>query len=207
MMLSRLSFRMQYDRSLLFLFLFTLRGCSGGGTQTDNASVPDRSQPIQSKADDAETYYNQGNAYAKSGDYVKAVSAFTQTLHLTPDADYVYVHRGSAYYRQRDYAHAISDYTQALRLSPKDALVYVQRGIAYHAQGNYTQAITDFNQAIRLKPDSAQAYEDRGFTWLDMHNFDNAWADVKQCRAVGGTPNPEFIQLLEKETGRKDAGH
>ena len=37
-----------------------------------------------------------------------------------------------------------------------------------------------------------------------MKAYDKAWADVKMCRKLGGTPNPEFIEALTRDSGRSE---
>ena len=136
---------------------------------------------------DFSTYYNQGNAYYKLGDYEGAIENFSQALRIDPKDAKLYVNRGNARYEiaqhsgdpDKEYKRAISDFNHALRLDPQEAEAYVSRGsvryvIAQYSKDpdkDYKAAIADFNQALNRKPDDAKAYVKRGIVRYKLAQY------------------------------------
>lgn len=118
------------------------------------------------KKHDAITYYNQGYAFAKQGQYQQAIDEFNEAIHLQPDNFKAYNSRGSAYNNLGKSQRAVADYNEAIRLKPDYADAYHNRGAAYASIGQYQLAIEDFSEAIHLKPKDAIFYNDRGSTFL-----------------------------------------
>ena len=70
----------------------------------------------QETEEDAEIYYNQGNAYKKNGQYDKAISDFTKAIEINPKHADAYYTRGVVYYYKEDYEKALDDFYTAQRL-------------------------------------------------------------------------------------------
>ena len=62
----------------------------------------------------------------------------------------------------------------------------------------------DYDKAIELKSDYAEAYNNRAVAHCRRKAYDKARADVKMCRKLGGTPNPELIEDLTRFSGRSE---
>jgi tetratricopeptide (TPR) repeat protein len=105
------------------------------------------------------TYGDRGNAYARKGDYDRAIADYDEAIRLDPKyaLGYNYYNRGNAYNRKGDYDRAIADYDQAIRLYPKHAKAYNNRGEAYEAKNDLDHAIADYDQALKLAPSLAEA--------------------------------------------------
>ena len=61
-------------------------------------------------------HYNRGLAYARKGEYDRAIQAYNQALTLKPNLDPAYYNRGVAYARKGEYRRAESDFSKALTL-------------------------------------------------------------------------------------------
>jgi tetratricopeptide (TPR) repeat protein len=66
--------------------------------------------------EDAEAYYNRGNAYKKNGQYDKAISDFTKAIEINPRHADAYYTRGVVYYYKKDYEKALDDFYKAQKL-------------------------------------------------------------------------------------------
>jgi tetratricopeptide (TPR) repeat protein len=94
---------------------------------------------------DAEAYYNQGLAYATSGDYQKAIVAYKEAIRLKPNDADAHCNLGNAYARSGDYQKAIESLEEAIRLKPDDAEAHYLLGLAYLGMGNRKSALTEHN--------------------------------------------------------------
>ena len=72
------------------------------------------------------THYNRGLAYARKGEYDRAIQAYNQALTLKPNLDPAYYNRGIAYAHKGEYGRAESDFSEALTLGYDRAKVEAQ---------------------------------------------------------------------------------
>ena len=72
---------------------------------------------LQLKSDDAAGYYDRGSAYAKKGDYDKAIADYDKAIQLKPDDVQAYFNRGMVYKRNDARERAIADFKKVLELT------------------------------------------------------------------------------------------
>ena len=133
------------------------------------------------KAQDADFYLDQGEAWTAKGEYDRAIADFTQALKLDPNLAEAYIGRGDAWNYKDEYDKAIADFDQALKLDPNLAEAYSGRGESWNDKGEYDKAIADFDQALRLNPNLADAYCGRGAAYYEKDEYDKAIADCNQA--------------------------
>ena len=145
-------------------------------------AIEDFNKAIRINPNYAMAYNNRGNAYAKKGDFDRAIIDYTKAIQLNPDSADAYYNRGNAYYNKGDFNRAIADYTKTIQLNPDYADDYNNRGAAYHSKGDFDHAIIDYTKAIQLNPDSADAYYNRGEAWLHLKEWGKARLDLAAAR-------------------------
>jgi len=123
--------------------------------QYDNA-IANYSDAIRLNPNDAETYFNRGDAYANDGNYDKAIADFSEAIRLIPNGEKAYCCRGLAYGEKGDYCLSIADYSEAIRLSPDFAAVaYYGRSVTYENKGDLDSAVADLEAALRIDPNDS----------------------------------------------------
>jgi tetratricopeptide (TPR) repeat protein len=133
---------------------------------------------------DAGTWYEQGLARYRAGDYEGAIEAFSMAIELKPEVPPAYSDRGATFIMLGDYERAVADFDAAIALDPDYARAYNNRGWAYYKLGDYAQALADLDQAIELDPNSAQAYFNRANVYEAQGDLEAAIADYGQSIAV-----------------------
>ena len=93
---------------------------------------------------------NEGLLYTNTGEYHKAIAAFTRAIELDPNFTDAYISRGWVYIELEQYEQAVVDYTKAIELDPSLADAYINRSGAYIELGQYEQAIVDYEKAVQL---------------------------------------------------------
>jgi tetratricopeptide (TPR) repeat protein len=120
-------------------------------------------QAIALTPDDAEAYYNLGNALYDQGQYAAAEAAYRQAIALTPDDAEAYYNLGNALYDQGEDAAAEAAYRQAITLKTVyDTEANYNLGGVLHNQGKYAAAEAAYRQAIAVKTADAEAYNNLG---------------------------------------------
>jgi tetratricopeptide (TPR) repeat protein len=183
---------------------YTNRGVAYNEMGDFGQSLRDFAKAIELKPDDAEAYTNRGNAYNGLRDFGQAIRDYTKAIELKPDFARAYHNRGSTYGRMGDFARAIQDNTKAIELEPDFAEAYYTRGNAYRQTGDRARAIQDYTRAIERKPGCADAYRNRAIIYLALKEYDKSWADVRMCRRLGGTPDPDCVRRLMEATSRPE---
>lgn len=124
---------------------FTIGGCT---------AVIESGEPKE--VDQTDAYFNRANAYARTGQFAKAIADYDVVLKRKPNDTLAYLYRAQASDNQKagsgaaDFLKAfLIDAESALRLSYED---YVARREWDHAIANYTQALSHHtNDALVLK--------------------------------------------------------
>lgn len=165
-------------------------------------------------------YDSLGVAYAKRGEYDKAIANYNKAIELNPVVPVAYNNRAVAYAVKGEYDRAILDYDEAIKLNHFSAESYSNRGTVYAAKGEYGRAILDFTKAIKLKPTVADAYYNRGLTYAKNGVYDKAildytkaielnpnFAEVYNNRAVAYFAIKEFEKALKDARAAQELGY
>jgi len=135
-------------------------------------TIEDLTKAVEMMPSHAPAYNELGFAYAKRGDYDKAIANYNKALELDRCYDWALYNRGCAWYDQGKYDLAIDDYSKALECNPQYAEAYNNRGNARFQKEQYDEAFQDYTKAVELKPRYAIAH----------YNLGNAWCKKGQYR-------------------------
>jgi len=113
-------------------------------------AIEDYDEAIRLNPNDAEAYFNRGNAYYSLNKKKRAIEDYVKAISLNSQFADAYHNRGTTYCDLGQFEQAIEDYDQAIHLNPEDAVVYNNRGNAYKLQGKKAEAIADFEKFITL---------------------------------------------------------
>jgi TPR repeat len=98
------------------------------------------------------------------GQYVAAISCYSEALALDPQNFKALFNRGFSYDKAGDQEAAIKDYTAAIEVDPQNSFAFYNRGIAKDRKGDFQGAVADFTIAISLEAGNADFYHNRGFS-------------------------------------------
>ena len=97
------------------------------------------------------SYVLRGIAYARRGQYDRAISYFTRSLEINPAFAAGYYYRGLAYMSKGQYEQALSDFNRALDINPSLTLAYEHRGQARKMMGDKEGARADLEKSIEYE--------------------------------------------------------
>ena len=113
-------------------------------------TIEDYDEAIRLNPNEAEAYFNRGNAYHNLNKKKRAIEDYDKAIRLNPQFAEAYHNRGTTYRDLGQYNRAIEDYDETIRLNPNDAEAYFNRGNAYKLQGKKVEAIANFEKFITL---------------------------------------------------------
>lgn len=137
---------------------------------------------------------NRGGAYAKLGEWDKAITDYNRAIQLRPD-DASLIARGMAHLNSNNIPAATRDFQEAIAAASTPemrAIAHRNRGTAHSAAGDIEAAIADYTEAIKLVPDDAQAHFNRANAWRRLEQYQKAIDDYAACVAL----TPRSVRAL-----------
>jgi tetratricopeptide (TPR) repeat protein len=97
-----------------------LRGNRGkvGIGDAERPRIGENRSARKNAADEAGAFNRRGIAYARKGDFDRAIADYDEALRIKPDYAEALKNRGIAYEKKGDFDRAIADYDEALRIKP-----------------------------------------------------------------------------------------
>jgi len=144
----------------------------------------DVSKALAIKPNDADAYYNMGNALKKQGKLEEAIEAYNKALAIKPNDADAYNNMGIALQEQSKLEEAIEAYNKVLAIKPDYAVAYYNMGIALKDQGKLEEAIEAYNKALAIKPDYADAYNNMGISLQEQGKLEEALESYNKAIAI-----------------------
>lgn len=119
------------------------------------------SSPVQSEAEQAESFKNDGNKFFKAGDYTHAIEFYTKAVILQPQSATYLGNRAAAYMSAGRWNDALNDCKRAVELDGRNNKMLLRLARIYTSIGQPEEAIATFS---RIQPppsvkDTASAKE------------------------------------------------
>ncbi len=144
----------------------SLTQCTGGDVDTIIAGCTGLINSSQvDRRNKAVAYVTRGNAYARQGDWDRAIADFTDAIRRNSRSLAALYNRGNAHIVQEIFDQALVDFSRAISLQPDHAPSYAGRGNAYLGKGQTAQAIAEYDKALELDPNNAQAAANRALAY------------------------------------------
>ncbi|KAL2261306.1 hypothetical protein VTK26DRAFT_4422 [Humicola hyalothermophila] len=110
---------------------------------------PHRSQPsspVQSEAEQAESFKNEGNKFFKAGDYTHAIEFYTKAVVLQPNNATYRGNRAAAFMSAGKYTEALEDCKKAVDLDPQNPKILLRLARIYTSLGQPEEAVATFGR-------------------------------------------------------------
>ena len=106
----------------------------------------------ESKHTHSVAYNNRGYAYARKGEYDKALADLGRAIELNPQYGEAYNNRAWVYLKTGNAANGLPDAERALLFRPGNADALDTRGQILEALGKREEAVADFRRALSKDP-------------------------------------------------------
>ena len=154
--------------------LLNLMGASAAQLGKLDEAVLAFQKALSIKPNDAQAYYNMGNALKDQEKLEEAIDAYRKALSIKPDYADAYVNMGNVLTDQEKLEDAIEAYNRALSNEPDNAEAHYNMGNALKDQEKLEEAIDAYRKALSIKPDYADAYVNMGNVLTDQEKLEDA---------------------------------
>lgn len=153
-------------------------------------AIPALSKAVELAPDDAEAYYNLGNALKELGRFDDAVANYLRALAIKPDYAEAYGVMGAALTALGQLDAALASLRLAQQFKPDYAEAYNDLGNALQGLGLIDEAVLSYRRALDIKPDFHLAYSNILFT-LNYHpdlSAEEIYRTYQEYDAIFGIP-------------------
>jgi serine/threonine protein kinase/Tfp pilus assembly protein PilF len=146
-------------------------------------------------AKDAAAYRQRGFEKAKNRDYAGALSDYTRSLDIEPNAASTHARRGWAFLNEATQL-AFNDFEAAIKNEPRNSDLYNGRGCALVLLGRHREGVRDAEEALRLGP--ASAAKEKRFSLT----YNAACVYAQAAGKLMASEESDRAQLVERYTVR-----
>jgi len=198
-----------------------------------NLAIKDHNQAVSLDPNNAEVYFNRGQAYYDrgSGDFVysteiwkvnpgakawldAAASDFEKAAEKNPKNDLAFDRLGLAYQEAGEEDDAVRAYTQEMKINERLSKLrladaYCFFGFRHQQQKEYAIAAAAYQKSTEfgLADDKSCPYDPFGNSiaifTTETHEYAKAWEMVHRAMKMGRAVAPELLVRLQKESGRR----
>ncbi|XP_051568922.1 mitochondrial import receptor subunit TOM34-like [Myxocyprinus asiaticus] len=134
------------------------QAASSPSTSQQNGMIENkRKVPGPEAVKKAKTLKEEGNAFVKKGEHMKAVEKYTQSLSQDPTEVTTYTNRALCYLSLKKYKEAISDCDEAIKLDSANIKAFYRRAQAYKELKNKKSCVEDLNSLLKIEPSNMAA--------------------------------------------------
>ncbi|NOY37724.1 MAG: tetratricopeptide repeat protein [Chlorobi bacterium] len=136
----------------------------------------------------------RAEAYARNGQFEKAISDLQQYLSYFPESTETLFHMGNYAVEAGKYTSAMRYYSQVIDRDATSPVYFVARADAYMKARTYRYAAADYSMALDLDPTNGDVYLRRGQALLKTRQKKEACFDFKQALHYGKKEAVTWLQ-------------
>ena len=152
---------------------------------------------------DAVTLRNLAIALAGAGDPKAALAELDRLLELQPDDPAALALKANTLFRLKQYKEAAQAFERIIRAGQDLADGYYNLGLCYFCMENWDAALTTWLTALAHDAKNPAVNKGLAVVYWKRAEYKRAWETVARCQSLGIPLDPEFINGLQKDSGRQ----
>jgi len=168
-------------------------------------AAPDAIRSIDVPAVAHHRFYQQTNAFVKTGQFEKAVATARQALEREPDFNRARVLLGWALVKTGNLEEGVHEIREVIRLDPRNASAHRHLGLVFTETGRLEDAIRSFALAVEHGPSDQEAWKGLGHAHFELGNAPQARHAYEQALEVdpGDADAHESLAVVLMKQGEK----
>ncbi len=158
------------------------------GDEQDRKKGRDSYSIVNASFNYAKPHYSLGKAFAKKGEWDKAICSYRQALDLASNSAEIYHSFGDALVKKGELDEAVIIYQKAIEIQPDLWEVHHNLGDIWQGQGRLDEAVAAYRLAIEFNPDFSWSHNNLGDVLIKQEMWEEA---VSAYRSAIGL-NPDF---------------
>jgi len=146
---------------------------------------------------------NLGLEEQEKGNIDKAISLYSEAIHIYPQSHIAYFNRGTALEVKGKLKAAFNDYSKAIDIKTDYEPAYYNRALLRQKTGDLKGALKDYNSALKINPLRYQSFLNRAVIRVNMGDNEDADRDYQSALEIN--PNDAEIHynrgLLHQQIG------
>lgn len=130
----------------------------------------------------AKIYFNLGNNFLQSQNFVDAKKAYDRALKEDPNFIPARVNRGVTYLLMRDYEEAKKEFDQVIANDPSYTMGYYNKGTLLMLQSDPRSAYSEFTKAVKLNSKIASVWNNRSICLYLLKKWQKALLDIRKAK-------------------------
>lgn len=167
-----------------------------------SGAIESYEQALAIDPDDLTTLRNMTIALQADGNIEAAIPYHMRITELSPNDVQAYSDLGKALLATGRYVGAAEAYERVLQLDPGYAGDYYNLGLCYFYLEDWEQTLTAWLTALAHNPDHPSVHKGLTVVYWRRGEYDKAWEHVVECQRLGVVLAPEFIENLQRDSGR-----
>jgi tetratricopeptide (TPR) repeat protein len=131
-------------------------------------------QIIQRQPQDISAWIAQGDFFAETQMYNKAVEAYNQAIRLMPDNYAAWLGKGKALAQLGQEENALAALDRTLQILPQSYKAWQAKGMIFQQQNNLPQAIANYDQALKINDNIPSLWRDRAIVLNQQGKYTQA---------------------------------
>jgi tetratricopeptide (TPR) repeat protein len=162
---------------------------------------------VESNPGSAVAHYNLGLAYTRKGQMNRAETAYRKALEIDSELVEAWVNLGGALMLKWDFKGSIAANREALMRDDDLVLAHYNTGQACLYLGDAEGVVRSCERVLELDPGHAAGCYFLAVGLLAMGEVERARAMVARAKALGHSPEPDFLRALENAQKGLDGEH
>jgi TolA-binding protein len=158
----------------------------------DDEALRELDRQLERDPNDATAHYKRGILYAKSGDFRRAVTDFSEVIRANPNDADAFNNRCWARAMLGDLQTALKDCDEALSIRPRFADALDSRGLVKLKIGLPRNAITDYDASLSINVKQASSLYGRGIAKMRSGNSAGGNRDIAAAKSINPGIAEEF---------------
>ena len=146
-----------------------------------------------SDSEDANKYYEAGNALLEKEDFKGALKSYSKALKKDPEFIYAIDNKALAYRRSGDSKNAIKYYLKSLELYPEGSFALQNLAAAYTYIKDYNNALEYYNRLTYYYPTDPEGYFGLGKVLMMMEDYEKAIDFIFIAHKIYSIQGSEYI--------------